>query len=98
MSFNPHTHAGCDAVSPSTSAVNVVSIHTPTQGVTKIRPQQLNSIFVSIHTPTQGVTSGHVINYDCGAVSIHTPTQGVTASMAQARASMMFQSTHPRRV
>ena len=78
--------------------ITTVSIHTPTQGVTHNKLSDKQAREVSIHTPTQGVTN-EVVNTNLDTqVSIHTPTQGVTASMAQARASMMFQSTHPRRV
>ena len=34
----------------------IVSIHTPTQGVTWDKKKQLEILNVSIHTPTQGVT------------------------------------------
>ena len=33
-SFNPHTHAGCDIIQLSRNSYRMVSIHTPTQGVT----------------------------------------------------------------
>ena len=34
VSFNPHTHAGCDKENIEWVEVSEVSIHTPTQGVT----------------------------------------------------------------
>ena len=34
----------------------VVSIHTPTQGVTMNKTDLIKMVAVSIHTPTQGVT------------------------------------------
>ena len=34
FSFNPHTHAGCDLYEPVSLPKSIVSIHTPTQGVT----------------------------------------------------------------
>ena len=34
LSFNPHTHAGCDISKYMLSRIWIVSIHTPTQGVT----------------------------------------------------------------
>ena len=34
QSFNPHTHAGCDVWENTFSQADIVSIHTPTQGVT----------------------------------------------------------------
>ena len=33
-SFNPHTHAGCDNENTAAAWDIIVSIHTPTQGVT----------------------------------------------------------------
>ena len=33
-SFNPHTHAGCDMSEIRIFGDGIVSIHTPTQGVT----------------------------------------------------------------
>ena len=35
--FNPHTHAGCDKTNQTSIDINRVSIHTPTQGVTRER-------------------------------------------------------------
>ncbi len=32
--FNPHTHAGCDRMEILENVLSIVSIHTPTQGVT----------------------------------------------------------------
>ena len=55
--FNPHTHAGCDKSSVDSTLNNLVSIHTPTQGVTHGVPGMFPVRGVSIHTPTQGVTS-----------------------------------------
>ena len=36
LSFNPHTHAGCDYTGTRYFSVFIVSIHTPTQGVTML--------------------------------------------------------------
>ncbi len=59
MSFNPHTHAGCDKDSTyNFEQAFDVSIHTPTQGVTKLDISNVPTENVSIHTPTQGVTKG----------------------------------------
>ena len=57
MCFNPHTHAGCDFGVIQARQEAVVSIHTPTQGVTIVIFNGINISIVSIHTPTQGVTS-----------------------------------------
>ncbi len=69
-SFNPHTHAGCDAAKAENAAAKVVSIHTPTQGVTGIIVYIILWIVVSIHTPTQGVTL-YLITYYKSANLIH---------------------------
>ena len=54
--FNPHTHAGCDKKANKGIQPQVVSIHTPTQGVTLGFDDLEDYYTVSIHTPTQGVT------------------------------------------
>ena len=42
--FNRHTHAGCDDFERDTYVpVSIVSIHTPTQGVTQARASMLNA-------------------------------------------------------
>ena len=75
-----------------------VSIHTPTQGVTKTWLYRMGVNPVSIHTPTQGVTTIYrVLPYN-PRVSIHTPTQGVTYWYKRRHDKGKFQSTHPRRV
>ena len=40
----------------------LVSIHTPTQGVTKKANKGIQPSIVSIHTPTQGVTLQNMKN------------------------------------
>ena len=54
--FNPHTYMRCDTVYPIGFHPIVVSIHTPTWGVTPVKLVSVNPVFVSIHTPTWGVT------------------------------------------
>ena len=56
MCFNPHTHAGCDYGKREKAVKPLVSIHTPTQGVTFVIIPLIRQVCVSIHTPTQGVT------------------------------------------
>ena len=76
--FNPHTHEGCDYNTPVMQRARLVSIHTPTKGVTtRCRWQDL-SFSVSIHTPTKGVTLILRWSSTWASVSIHTPTKGVT--------------------
>ena len=59
MSFNPHTHEGCDKAFSLYNVMPQVSIHTPTKGVTRFAACQLNPTQVSIHTPTKGVTDAY---------------------------------------
>ena len=97
--FNPHTHAGCDGSERYKEIEALVSIHTPTQGVTlMLLLSVMWYLSVSIHTPTQGVTTLAAVNSRNPRVSIHTPTQGVTVDHCQHRSFITFQSTHPRRV
>ena len=56
----------------------LVSIHTPTKGVTKNGDDRCKSSRVSIHTPTKGVTWCQLCRDWLCYVSIHTPTKGVT--------------------
>ena len=77
--FNPHAHVGRDLECCHSRLPPLVSIHTPTWGVTPCNQNSDGGLQVSIHTPTWGVThggSGIVINIK--RVSIHTPTWGVT--------------------
>ena len=61
LGFNPHTHVGCDIRDTIIPPPEVVSIHTPTQGVTRFYCRATCQILVSIHTPTEGVTRGFVV-------------------------------------
>ncbi len=70
MSFNPHTHAGCDEFFSLFIERQKVSIHTPTQGVTDGFSNLIEIVLVSIHTPTQGVTL-YLITYYKSANLIH---------------------------
>ena len=75
--FNPHTHAGCDIWKRDLMRVLCVSIHTPTQGVTRNGSSTTYfNTFQSTHP--RRVWRGHLIRIVFTAVSIHTPTQGVT--------------------
>ena len=60
-SFNPHTHEGCDPCQMRCLLWILVSIHTPTKGVTHVRPILGRMASVSIHTPTKGVTLGNTM-------------------------------------
>ena len=59
--FNPHTHTGCDLWFSAFKRCLKVSIHTPIQGVTRVRRCNQHQDRVSIHTPIQGVTHCSII-------------------------------------
>ena len=76
--FNPHSHTGSDTDRHDTTYAQLISIHTPIQGVTTSKISINNNTFISIHTPIQGVTRIFLrwpLNL---RISIHTPIQGVT--------------------
>ena len=64
VSFNPHTHAGCDLRNKDLHPYVVVSIHTPTQGVTKCFNIYRFRIDGAIQTPTQGVTLNYFVSQE----------------------------------
>ena len=98
FSFNPHTHEGCDWVAAWAKVCWIVSIHTPTKGVTVVTYFVYWGASVSIHTPTKGVTFSRCTFCNSSHVSIHTPTKGVTCMFNFVMLVIRFQSTHPRRV
>ena len=77
--FNPHTYMRCDCHWNTYTFVILVSIHTPTWGVTLVLRHLAVDRGVSIHTPTWGVTFHPIKDYLNERVSIHTPTWGVTS-------------------
>ena len=74
----------------------LVSIHTPTKGVTNPHIVKLWRTVVSIHTPTKGVTVCRGTPRRHNGVSIHTPTKGVTclAWYIKARPASFNPHTH----
>ena len=77
---------------------NIVSIHTPTKGVT-LRPRTCRrASAVSIHTPTKGVTALQVLFFnDILFQSTHPRRVWLFITFVKIKFKM-FQSTHPRRV
>ena len=61
--FNPHSHEGSDFILSLHVFITVISIHTPTKGVTCFQIQREQSAQISIHTPTKGVTGFPYIFY-----------------------------------
>ena len=78
IGFNPHTHAGCDIARCHFFIFKKVSIHTPTQGVT--REPNLFKMPVCRFNPHTHAGCDVVKKrlHNKSQVSIHTPTQGVT--------------------
>ena len=56
----------------------IISIHTPTKGVTLVYTMIGVYPEISIHTPTKGVTTIKCYFKPTWRISIHTPTKGVT--------------------
>ncbi len=54
--FNPRTHAGCDMADYLLHALEMISIHAPTQGATIGDKLVAIGCIISIHAPTQGAT------------------------------------------
>ena len=54
--FNPHSHEGSDEIYRTLREYKVISIHTPTKGVTGVMEIMVMLVMISIHTPTKGVT------------------------------------------
>ena len=77
----------------------LVSIHTPTKGVTYLcqNSLRLGIMFQSTH-PRRVWLIVQSVSSNFRIVSIHTPTKGVTCIVSASKADGKFQSTHPRRV
>ena len=98
LSFNPHTHEGCDAQEHLCKVLEVVSIHTPTKGVTNFCFAFCHCFAVSIHTPTKGVTlDKSEDDKECMFQSTH-PRRVWLSTKVFSLHPTWFQSTHPRRV
>ena len=65
MNFNPHSHEGSDAACRRSFIDILISIHTPTRGVT-FSACRISAALkkISIHTPTRGVTP-KLHNFHC---------------------------------
>ena len=75
-----------------------VSIHTPTQGVTRVDDRTSMLLSVSIHTPTQGVTKKYLREIPVVGFNPHTHAGCDLCILVLGEYYWMFQSTHPRRV
>ena len=61
INFNPHSHEGSDTTAYCIESTPVISIHTPTKGVTLSMSFDCKHIQISIHTPTKGVTINDIL-------------------------------------
>ncbi len=76
--FNPHTHEGCDLTKEHIVRGRLVSIHTPTKGVTSFSfAHYLSPSCFNPHTH-EGCDFNFLFVQNLTKVSIHTPTKGVT--------------------
>ena len=80
LDFKPYSHEGSDYFISRIIRRGVISIHTPTKGVTSSQIWDTYLYGISIHTPTKGVTYLWICNRFSSQISIHTPTKGVTLS------------------
>ena len=99
LCFNPHTHAGCDRMEILENVLSIVSIHTPTQGVTVwTQPYTYRTFCFNPHTHAGcdgRFVKGH--NYGFKFQSTH-PRRVWRMEFLLSWGEEMFQSTHPRRV
>ena len=82
LDFKPYSHEGSDYFISRIIRRGVISIHTPTKGVTSSQIWDTYLYGISIHTPTKGVTYLWICNRFSSQISIHTPTKGVTEDYA----------------
>ena len=93
--FNPRPHMGGDGVLSILNDIDMVSIHAPTWGATKILA--LHYAYAKFQsTPPHGGRRGQVHErLHRVVVSIHAPTWGATANRLYVFGSDKFQSTPP---
>ena len=86
ISFNPHTHEGCDQpIQIRTLNLSLFQSTHPRRVWRANHFSQKLSWYVSIHTPTKGVTARFGARGAQAVVSIHTPTKGVTPHQLRRR-------------
>ena len=78
--FNPHSHAGSDLKWKTIRPEYAISIHTPTQGVTRFKFTPTGGGWFQSTLPRREWQYERETTGDNTSISIHTPTQGVTAS------------------
>ena len=98
MSFNPHTHEGCDFSLYDYWIYRWVSIHTPTKGVTVYDTLYLDSLlFQSTHPRRVWLIFSLWYTLSIWFQSTH-PRRVWLSSHLSLNITRPFQSTHPRRV
>ena len=71
--FNPHSHKGSDRKEAAKEHELLISIHTPTRGVTSPSKFFYSIFVISIHTPTRGVTMySYAVFNDTATTEIYT--------------------------
>ena len=98
FSFNPHTHEGCDCKISDSDYVPIVSIHTPTKGVTPLCVFcRVTGMFQSTHPRRVWPTFLGYALMRFLFQSTH-PRRVWPTNSSSPLVEAQFQSTHPRRV
>ena len=97
-SLNPHTHAGCDNRYKCNYTRRRVSIHTPTQGVTKLRLLCFGSSWFQSTHPRRVWPSCWLLCIILIKFQSTHPRRVWLRSPDRISSPSKFQSTHPRRV
>ena len=98
LSFNPHTHAGCDsAIWLRSFWIRSFNPHTHA-GCDCVISRHCQTMSVSIHTPTQGVTQARASMINAEQFQSTHPRRVWQILLDSEAQQILFQSTHPRRV
>ena len=98
MSFNPHTHEGCDIYLRYYDALWEFQSTHPRRVWQYFFTRHINKSSVSIHTPTKGVTLCMAIGEVHLMFQSTHPRRVWLLARYMLRSRSTFQSTHPRRV
>ncbi len=94
--FDPRSRAGSDGgVESRHAGLNVVSIHAPVRGATRLQDCRLGRQTVSIHAPVRGATISSFTAPLHHLVSIHAPVRGATRRDRHRSKTRTFRSTLP---
>ena len=97
--FNPRTREGCDGKTYVLNVMEFISIHAPAKGATLSTLHKNQFLCISIHAPAKGATAFLLVL--SASISDFNPRtrEGCDKSIfSKSSCSMIFQSTHPRRV